>query len=112
MSDQTLFSISDLEVMVPYLIQQLSLEDDSPAIWESNDFIVDRDFGVISDYHGKLLFVVEHGLMDFNHLQEDTPCSEMSRVICGNVIGYVYSDRWFCGRKLVIMEDDKETTDV
>lgn len=101
---QELFTISDLEVMVPYLIKQLSPEDDSPAVWESNDFAIDRDFGVISDYHGELLFVVEHGILDFNHLQTDTPCSEMSRVICDGVIGYVYSDRVFRGVKLMAGE--------
>lgn len=98
--------IEDMEPMVPYRVSCNYESDDEKEIfmiWKSNDAGTNADLGHISDYEGKLFFILEHDIPELNrppNSDNNYEWTSMSRVICGDVIGFVFAGSWFYGEEL------------
>lgn len=76
--------------MVPYKILE---EVYSPDLWKSNVWnrsIDGSKLGFLGRYKGETMFVVEHGVPEVDQSSKTTGYT-MSKVICGEVVGYLYS---------------------
>lgn len=89
-----------MKLMVPYMVSTNYRTDISKEIfmiWVSNDTQTGFSHGNIAEYEGKTFFVIEHNVAAINHRVKST---KMSKVICGNIIGFVFDNNWFYGEEL------------
>lgn len=104
--------IEDMEPMVPYVVSYNYENDDEKEIfmiWKSNDAGINAYLGHISDYKGKLFFILEHDIHEVNrppNSDNNYERTTMSKVICDNVIGFVFAGSWFYGTRVI--SDDNE----